>query len=115
VTEIAALGTALLLLSGDVATIREGKAADCLDLSRVTAPEVTRDGTILYRQNRTRSWRAEVIGRCPGLRWDARLAVFPFDGQRLCRSDRFQIFFPQSPIPGATCRFARFVPVDRPG
>jgi len=88
-------------------------SVDCIDLSRVTGPEITQQGTILYRQNAVRSWRAVTGGRCPGLRWDVRLAVFPFQGQRLCRGDRFQILYPQSSVPGAMCRFQGFVPVDR--
>lgn len=104
---------AALLPSAAQAQSLPAGALPCLELSRVTGPEITRDGTILYHQNRRRSWRAETIGACPGLNRDTRLAVFPFQGQRLCRGDKLQAFYPQSSVPGAICRFAGFVPVDQ--
>lgn len=107
-------GVALLLcvpaaLPGQTASV------PCIDLSNVTGPEITRDGIILYHQGRSRSWRAETRGRCPGLARDSRLATFPFQGRRLRRGDRFQLIEPKSSVSGATCRFDGFVALDRTG
>lgn len=104
------VGAALLMLLPAAAEAAE--PASCLDLSRVRGPEITRDGAILYHQSGKLSWRAETIGRCPGLRRESRLIVYAFAGDRICRGDRFQPVEPQSPVAGANCRFAGFVPLD---
>lgn len=96
-------------LAGRVA----GPAADCIELDRVQGPTIADDGrAILYPKNLRRVWRTEPIGACPGLDRFARLVV-EVQGRRLCRNDRFHPIQPGG-LSGATCRFAAFVPYDRP-
>ncbi|WP_162242944.1 hypothetical protein [Sphingomonas sp. Leaf412] len=95
-------------LAGRVA----GPAADCIFTSRTEGPMIVDRQTILFREGGRRIWRADLGDSCPSLREDMILLIRPRDS-RLCRDDRFQPLDRDSRIPGAVCRFGRFVPYDR--
>ena len=86
-------------LAGRVA----GAPARCIDLDRVDGPGIQDDGTILYRQNGRRVWRASVIGACPRLRPFDTLIVEVY-GRRLCADDRFRIRGSGTSIASGYCR-----------
>lgn len=86
-----------------------GAPARCIDPIRVTGPEITRAGTIIYRGSAKRLWVSTPIGTCPALRPYSTLVIDRF-GVDLCRGDRFRVLDPPSRIASATCRFGPFVP-----
>lgn len=90
-----------------------GAPEECIALDRVQGPDIQRDGTIVYRQNRRRLWMTRPVGSCPSLRSPATLIV-AVTGSRLCRHDRFRVQQANSIIPGPVCRFGPFVPYDKP-
>ncbi|SFP89929.1 hypothetical protein [Sphingomonas rubra] len=96
-------------LAGRVA----GAPAECIALDRVQGPDIRDDGTIIYRQNRSRLWLTRPVAPCLSLRPPATLIVAVY-GSHLCRNDRFRVQRTGSGIPGPICRFGRFVPYDLP-
>ena len=100
-------------LSRELAGRTAGAPADCIELPRVEGPMIVDSRTILYRQSGKRIWRADVGETCTALREDMSLIVRP-SNSRLCRNDLFQPIEPGARIPGATCRFGKFVPYDKP-
>lgn len=95
-------------LAGRVA----GPPAQCIDLGRLTGPQIVDDHTILYRQNGRRVWRTGPVGDCTPMRPFDTLILEVYGGQ-LCANDRFRVRSPNLIIPSAPCRFQPFVPYDK--
>lgn len=88
-----------------------GPAVDCIELTRVQAPEIVDARTILYRQNTRRVWRTQPSGACVPMRPGDGLIVETY-GLRLCRGDRFQVRTTGTVL-ASVCRFDSFVPYDK--
>ena len=96
-------------LAGRVA----GTPTSCIDPSRIDGPEIIDQHTILYRQTGRRTWRTGPVGACPSLRPLTTL-ITEIYGSQMCRNDRFRVLEPGTTIPSGYCRFADFVPYDKP-
>jgi len=115
-----ALGLALpLLAASGLAADRDplagriaGAPQECVSLDRLQGPDIQRDGTIIYRQNRRRLYVTRTVDPCPSLRPPATLIV-AVHGSRLCRNDRLRVQRTDGIVPGPVCRFGPFVPYDR--
>ncbi|GHH14293.1 hypothetical protein GCM10008023_15850 [Sphingomonas glacialis] len=89
-----------------------GKPETCVSPSRVGAPQVIGDHTLLYRDG-SRMWRNDLPDGCPGLDDDAIVVTEVYGGQ-LCRNDQFYTLERTgSTIPGPRCRLGSFVPWDK--
>ena len=86
-----------------------GEPVQCIDPSFAGGPEITDQGTIIYRSVGKRIYVTTPIGPCPSLRPYTTLIVERFGSQQ-CRNDRFRVIDPPSRIPSAFCRFGSFVP-----
>lgn len=111
---LAALGLPLLAAKSDPLAGRiAGPPQRCVDLRTNEGPVIADDGLILYRPSAKRTWRATVIGPCPGLRPLNTLIIEVYGGQ-VCRNDRFRVLRSPSTIPSPYCRFGNFIPYDKP-
>lgn len=85
------------------------KPVQCIDPSFSGGPEITTQGTIIYRPVGKRIYVTTPIGPCPSLRPNTTLIVERFGSQQ-CRNDRFRVIDPPQTIPSPFCRFGSFVP-----
>jgi len=95
-------------LAGRVA----GKPLRCVDLSRVSGPQITEDGAIIYRRTERTLYVSRPVDHCPSLRPLDTLVVEIYGGQT-CAGDRFRTITPPLSIPSAYCRFGPFVPYEK--
>ena len=105
-----ALLLALVAAKDDPLAGRVAEApVQCIDPSFANGPQITDQGTIIYRPTGKRLYVTTPIGPCPSLRPFTTLIVERFGSQQ-CRNDRFRVLEPTSRIPGPFCRFGSFVP-----
>lgn len=95
-------------LAGRVA----GAPQRCIGLLGNRGPVIAEEGLILYQPAAKRTWRATVIGPCPGIRPFNTLIVDVY-GSQVCRNDRFRTLQPGSTIPSPYCRFGNFIPYEK--
>ncbi|HVF93844.1 MAG TPA: hypothetical protein VM900_05985 [Sphingomonas sp.] len=108
-----ALMLALVAAADDpLARRTAGPPQPCIDPNLASSPQITDQGTIIYRGTAKRLWVSTPVGHCPMLRPFTTLIIERF-GSQLCRNDRFRVLEPGATIPSAACRFGEFVPWDK--
>ncbi len=90
-----------------------GKPVDCVSSSFVDGPQIIDERTILYRESGRRVWRNDLPDACPGLQPND-VMVIEIYGSQICRNDHFRAYPRGTSIAGATCRFGKFTPYDKP-
>lgn len=97
------------VLAGKVA----GKPVSCIDATRQPSLRVISDDVIVYTDGRRTAYRNDLIGRCPGLKWDDIPVIHSF-GSRYCRGDFIRMVSRTSGIGGGGCALGSFTPYKTP-
>ena len=100
--------------------LAQGAQASCIDLTQVTARRVLPPNAVLFEMAGGISYRAELLGGCPGAERANGSEILQTETQstRLCRDDHVRIYDPvEAKATGAgsfaTCRVGSFTAVPK--
>lgn len=90
---------------------KPGKPQDCINSTTNDGPQIIDKKTVIYRQGQ-RVFVNTLVAECPNLS-SYNTMVVELHGSQICRNDQFRVIEPGSAIPGAYCRFGKFMPYSK--